>query len=205
MNLLPLVLILSSFALNACGGGSSNSPEGDKTLNGLEYIYLSQGTLTATSETMSGSGIIAFKNPVGEVASDKNIKISFELTDNTYIEIRSHADKELKNGVQIRFTRAVSNLLLTATAGDKDPVSRALGDMQVDSTINLSVDIHNSETSAHILAWNGDEITPTDDNALFNSDADGQIPGKGTGMFWGIAFGDAKVTSVALDSALLSH
>lgn len=199
-----LIICLPAFSLLGCSGGGGGSGESQKTFSGYEYVTLAQGTLAQTAESMSGEGKIAFKNPIGEVSSEKNFQLSFELTDKAYVELLAYGDEQLKNAVQIRVTRNGDLLQLTASAGDKDPVSRDLTGITAASAIGLSIDVHNSETPTHVLAWNSDEKAPTDDNALFNSDADGEIPGNGTGMFWGIALGGAKVTSLTIDSARLA-
>lgn len=193
-------------ALAGCGGGRSAAVEdGTQTFSGYEYVVVSQSALALTSDSVSGEGMIAFKEPLGSVSSNKNVRLAFQLEDGSFAELRTHADKTLSGGVQVRIARRGNVATLSVAAGDKEPVSRELAGLPVGEAMLLSVDVHNTETPAHVLVWDEAEKVPTDDNARFNSDADGVVPGNGIGMFWGLALSGARVSSVSLGPARFAH
>ncbi len=198
---------LAALVSIGCGGGSGSGKQAynAQSINGYDYIVITNSNLSLTDGNVSGEGEIAFTGPVGSTSSNSNFKVEFTLDDGGFLELKAFANNKLAGGVDVRISRSGDSASVSSVTSDNEPVSRELKELNANGLIALSIDVHNSETPAHVLMWSKTERLPTDDNALFNSDADGVITGNGVGMLWGLALNRAKVSKVATDSPELAH
>lgn len=202
-----LLTMVQTVALTV-GCGKVESGKDETTGNrfdGKDYLNVSENQPDATDSALSGSGAVVFKSPLGETGSDKNIRLVFSLTEAGALDLVTHAQESLQNGNTIRLQRNGEILQVVLVGKDGQTEARPLKNINATGTITLLVDIHNSESPAHILIWGDGQADPDDDNALFNSDADATTPGRGTGNFWGLSLKQATVTSASLQEALFGH
>jgi hypothetical protein len=197
--------ILTALMLSGCAGKNGNKTDETKILSGNDYIVVSDESLASTADTISGEGEIAFKDPVGAISSNKNFQIDFQLADGSSAELKTYCDKNSSDCVRLGFSRIDNLVSLSAATGNSEPIEFELDQVNASGLISLSIDVHNTETPAHILVWNQSEQSPSDDNAWFNSDADGAVAGNGNGMFWGLAIKDAKVSKATIGSPEFAH
>jgi hypothetical protein len=197
--------IVAALTHIGCSGGSDIPSNNAQNISGYEYVVISRSTLSLTADAVSGDGEIAFTDPAGSTSSNQNFQLEFLLDDGGSLELKAFANNTLSGGVKVRILRDGDHASISATTEDSEPVGREIKELPANGLIALSIDVHNSETPAHVLVWRKSEKSPTDDNAVFNSDADGVIPGNGIGMYWGLALEGAKVSKVATNSAEFAH
>lgn len=203
---------LASFAcslllLVACGTESKKATDSTAKLGALSFTELSDGTLEIIDSKLRGSGRIVFNEPIGSVNSNKNFRVDVVLQENGYIEIHGYSDAKLKHGIVVKISRATDKVTISSfIEGSSTTEERSMEVQNPSDVMRLSADFHNAESpAAHTLLWHKDEARPNDDNAIFNSDADGSIGGNGKGSFWGLALADAAVEFAAARDAVFSH
>jgi hypothetical protein len=196
----PIIML----ALAACG--KSDSKNEDKlSFSGYEYIVKSTSSPVVTDGELTGEGSIAFVEPLGSVSSNKNFKISMTLEDAGFVELKTFANAELGASIGLKLSRAGDTLLLVSSAENKVAEPIILKGLAVSGPLSLSIDVHNSETPAHVMLWSSSESSPTDDNSVFNSDADGEIPGNGAGTFWGLSLKSSSISAASTGDSVFTH
>ncbi len=196
---------LAALVLFGCGGTKDTRANSAHSINGHSFLIIADSTLLLTKEDVSGEGEIAFIDPIGSTSSNKNFQVEFRLDDGGRLDLKTFANNSLDSGVELLISRSGERIFLSATTKDNGPVSHELKALDANGLLALSIDVHNSETPAHALIWSNTEQSPTDDNAIFNSDADGAIAGNGAGVYWGMALSGAKVSKVDTGSAKFGH
>jgi hypothetical protein len=198
---LGAVLIANAFYFVACGKSDSGTGGGERKLSGQDYTVLGEATLTSATDSVTGKGSLIFKLPLGEVGSAKNYNLTFSLEDGGYVTLASHTTDKLSSGAEVVLTRSDKSLSLKLKASGGETTAKTLDSIDASKAVTVSIDVHNGETPAHILVWKDGEKSPSDDNAVFNSDADGATPGNGAGTFWGLSLEKATVSEAALAEA----
>ena len=189
---------------------SCNEPKDFQTgseysLNGYSFTILPDSKIDQIDSGVTGTGKIVFTQPLGEVSSSRNIKITLEIPELTFAELRLYSDKNLERGILIRISRLQNVVRIGSITSDNFTNKSIQLEETAAKSISLAIDVHNNETPAHVLAWPASSAAVTDDNALFNSDADSEMTGNGASNFWGMVLGGAKITNLELNDALLSH
>jgi hypothetical protein len=191
--------------LVSCSAGNDSQTNNARRLSGYEYIVMTDSKLSLTDDNVSGDGEIAFKEAVGARSSNRNFQIEFSLEDDGFVKLKAFASSTLSGAIEVTFSRSNDRVSLSVTVDGEESMWRELKNLNPRGLIALSIDVHNSETPAHVLIWDIKEKSPTDDNAIFNSDADGVLPGNGLGMYWGFALKGATLSKIALHSPESAH
>lgn len=209
---LLLLASTSAVVLSSCGGdddASSASPSSKEGKVGTtEVLLLSETGLAFSGTTLSGSGSAIAKNPLGEVTDEKNLAVTFTVEDGGSLSVHAFASKSLQDGVVLTLSRNGTKLLAALVAGGKSvDISKTFVALDASKEVSVLIDIHNGETPAHVLAWKGGTASPSDQNALFNSEkaGDGESAGNGKGTFWGLVLSKAVVTSASVSDAKFEH
>jgi hypothetical protein len=171
----------------------------EEKLGSLTYIVLDAGDLQRTDTKISGTGRVAFKEPIGEIGSKKDYAVAFTLEDGGTLKLVPHGDDKLAGAVSVALARSGSKVTATLSAGGNDAAGRVLEGVDASKEMKLYIDVHNDETPSHILVWSGADFS--EDKALLNSEKDGETPGHGGGTFWGLALTKATVTEVEISNA----
>lgn len=183
--------------LGACGDDNGSTT---LSLNGAGYVVITPGSLQHNSDSVSGSGELVFNSPLSEVRSKHSYALSFTVEDGGSLTLGSHATNQLTNGIDIVMTRNGPALSVTIEAeGDQTDISAAFAGIDATGPIDLQIDVHNDEEPAHILIWTGQSFE--EDDAVFNSEDDGETPGNGSGRFWGLILQNAEVNTAAVGDA----
>lgn len=175
----------------------------DQSLNGNSFKLVDKGNLAFTKNSVEGSGKLIFKNPLK--SHDNSFTFSINLLDkSSSVEIVINANKNLNNGVSLKFSREKNALKVTATVKKKSiDISRKFKSLNSKDHHTFIVDHHNEDPS-HIIIWEkGSEYT--ENNALFNSEKDSPMPGQANGKFWGLLLIKAKTQNPKASQAKLSH
>ena len=220
MNIFILALLLT---LNvSCSDSSDSAGEVTENFQGISYVGKDTTNLTANETSLSGTGKIGLNQPLGEINSESKIVASFYLEDAGSITFHTYADDNLENGLDIVFTRTGTELEVKMLADgsevilfdeehsedeDHDHEEEHDGlDIDASTVINLKIDVHNSETPAHIAFWQatrGEDVS--NENLIFNSadteEGNHQAPGNGSGTFLGITFNKATLENIAIAEA----
>jgi hypothetical protein len=191
----------------ACGGSSDKgSTGGDGTFGGKAYQKVSDEGLSLSDDELKGTGTVLFRDPLGEVAGEKNISLDFSLEDGGSLSLVTYADTSLKNGVNLTFSRRGSSLNATLEVGSQKTDVRTVLSQDPFSKITLDIDVHNAETPVHVMVWNRGVTSYTSSNALFDSETSQmQIQGNGTASYWGVALTKASITKAVVTEAKLAH
>jgi hypothetical protein len=191
---------------SACGKvESSKGDTSARQFDGKDVITVSDQGLYVTGSSLSGSGSVVFRAPLGESGSNKGFRLQFTLADGGSIDLISHAYDNLSGGNTVRLVRSGQVLQTVLTDEGKTIIPHQLTGIAADTDLDLLIDVHNSETPAHILIWNHDAGAADDDNALFNSDADADSSVRGYGNFWGLSLNQASVTAASAGEARFGH
>lgn len=185
-------------AFAAC---DSDNPTGTAyQLNGVEYGIVDAGSLQHNSTSLSGSGSLVFISPLAGITSKNSYALQFTLAEGGSLTLVANANNQIGNGLNIVFTRSGTTVTGVTQAGGASGTSFTLAGVDASSTIQLQVDIHNDETPAHVLAWNGSDFT--EEAAIYNSeDAGLAAPGNGSGTYWGLILSNANVTGASVGTA----
>ena len=207
MNLRMLVAGLSAVAmLAACGKSESSKNTKADSFQGEKVGVSEDSELALTEETVSGTGSFVYKDPIGESSEDKSYVVSFKLADKASLELRSHTNNKLSKGVNLRFTRDGKNVkLVYGGESEKPKTIELLKNVDESKNIELSIDVHNSETPSHVLVWSSSEAKKGEESALFNSDADVDTREKGTGVYWGFILDNATLNSAKSGGPIFGH
>ena len=185
--------------LNACSGGEtsgSGAGTAEGQLGSTSYVVVDAGDLQRSATQIKGAGSIAFKDPIGAIRARKSYTVSFALEDAGSLKLAVNADEQLTNGVGVLLSRSGSALSATLSFGGASAVAKTLAGVDASSSINLTIDIHNDESPAHILIWSGSDFASA--KALLDSERDGATPGQGRGNYWGLVLNKGTVTSSVL-------
>lgn len=189
---LRFMMHLSGVLLTLAGGVScstaSNAGKGrdDKTLGGKTYQIVVDDGLTGSDQELKGSGTVLFRDPLGEVGGEKNLALDFSLEDGGSLSLIAYADPALKNGVTLTFLRNGRTLNSTIEVGSQKNDPRTVGSVDASGSIQIDIDVHNTENPIHILAWSRGVNSYTDSTAAFDSEVGPSVQGNGTAAFWGI-------------------
>lgn len=201
-----LVILNLSLFLNACGGGSSgDSSSNEGSLGGSKYLLVSGSPSERSEDKVKGDASIVFKDPLGEIGSDKSYTLKFAIEDGGELRLVSHGDEKLVGGTSVIFARSQNTLSVYTSVGEKKSESKTLKNISANGAVGLVIDAHNSEAKTHVLVWGADEAKPSEDSALFNSETDAETPGKGKGKFWGLILTKAIVTSAVIGDVKFKH
>lgn len=201
---------LLTFPLSSCSDNTKYepAPQSETKLADVEFVYLVPDTLVGTSEGVSGSGKMAAKLPLGEIKDKKNLKVKTTLQDQGSVTLYAFANRELTQGLSIELKRMGSKLTVNLKKGETSTdISKSFAAIDASKEVHLLFDVHNDEEPAHLLAWAGETPSPSEDNALYNSEkeSDGAAPGNGEGTYWGVQLSQAKVTLLAPAAPLFSE
>ncbi|MCA2961687.1 MAG: hypothetical protein IOD12_15670 [Silvanigrellales bacterium] len=210
-----LILLMASSSaafLTSCGGDDDSSSETPSSKEGkvgaVDFLLLSDSGLAFSGTTLAGSGSAIAKNPLGEVKDDTNLAVTFTVEEGGSVSMRAFASKTLEDGVALTLSRKGTKLSAALSAGGKSvDISKTFAALDASKEVSVLVDVHNGETPAHVLAWKGGTASPSEQNALFNSEkaGDGESAGNGKGTFWGLVLSKAVVTSAAVSDAKFEH
>ena len=199
-----LASLLFAFTLSSCGGddetsNNSNSPK----INDNLFSFVGSGdNLQVSDNKVSGRGALIFNDPLKE--EDNSYTFSLSLEESGSLELITNSDKELKNGVILKFSRKETILHVLASVGTKTiDITDNFKSLDASTTISFVIDVHN-ESPAHVVIWSGASKL-SEENALFNSEEDQNMPGQSSGNFWGFRLESAKVESPKADHAHLHH
>ena len=198
-----LFSIFFCVGLIACGGGANP----DKAaLNAAKNI-------SGTSYTDLGGGKMLMSEALSDVSAGFNFEFSFTLADGGSITFTSFASSQLSNGFEIKFSRAGTKLNVQATAqGQTQDWSSMFSSIDASQNVTLTMDVHNDESPAHVMIWQGEKSPDKDHtNTLYNSAEDSvdlnydASPGNGFGRAWGFTLDNAQLLKVKLSASQDGH
>ena len=204
-------MLAIGLSLHGCGNRSNKTESSTEAtpkegqISGRTYLVLQNPPVEQNDNLLRGNSSIVFNDPLGEINSAKNIDLTFNLEEGQTLQLITHCDNKLTNGVHIVLSRAKNLLKIETVVDGKHSPTARLKMVSDSEPIRLFIDVHNDEDQTHVLVWDKVEKFPSEDNALFNSGVDGETQGKGKGRFWGMILGDATVRSVFVDDALFEH
>lgn len=160
------------------------------SLNGAEYQVIGQGDLQSTPSSLTGTGVVAFKNPLKQ--ADNNFDLRFSLEEAGTLTLIGSADAQLKGGAEITFERQGKALKVKLSAGGQvDDLSEEFTQYSAEGPLHLSVDIHEH---GHLVVWVGD-----------GEEQEYSFPAKLAGLQWGLSLNKASVTGAKDDKPKEDH
>lgn len=186
------------FLVTACGGESLDI--NPFQLNGVSYTLVDETTLKHDSSSISGSGSIIVISPVSGTSSKDSYSLEFTLADGGSLTLVTHSNEQLKDGLNLTFSRKGQSLTGVTQVGNTSSASFSLSDIDnASGKIELQIDVHNNESPAHVLIWTGSNFAEA--SAIYNSESPGpNSPGNGAGTLWGLILSNATVTSFNVGS-----
>lgn len=176
--------------LQSCGKDSNNQSDTERKLNDLAYTVVEEKSLNHKSTEVSGSGTIAFLDPTSE--KNNSFTLTFALDDGGEIIFIANAQTGLKNGISLKFKRSGDKLLGGYITNDREiDISASFQTINSSQDISFQIDVHNGESPAHVLVWK--QLPYTEDNALFNSEANSEAISQGSGNLWGAVLSNATL------------
>jgi len=161
--MLKQISIATIFAMATLMGCGEEVKEGNAK---KDFDTIEDTDLSLIGKAVEGTGTIRYNTPLSSSSDNINININFRLNEAGAIVLKTHGDETLSNAVSLRFERKNEELFLNLGGEHVE-------DLEIDATgdIELSIDIHNSETPAHVIVWNGTSSANPKD-AAFNSAED---------------------------------
>ncbi len=193
------VLVLAlAFLFSACGSSSNDSGDSNKTisLNDTDYVLVESGTLESSDSAIAGTGSFVQNTPLEGIESGNNFQLSATLEEGSSITLYANGSAKNANGLSIEFANNSGSLSVTASKSGTDvDISSSFAGKSA-TVLSYYLDIHNDESPAHVLIWNGIETGFDEEDALFNSEEDGEMPGNGAGTYFGVSMTDASLTKL---------
>ncbi|MBM3383483.1 MAG: hypothetical protein FJY29_13760 [Betaproteobacteria bacterium] len=180
----------------------------DMTFGGQPIAILADASeLKIQTNRISGSGKVEFKENMGRLGQNTSHSVSFALSDGGKIVLSAYAQTGLSKGINFEFARAGKTLKVTLMKEGAAPqdASAQFTSINASRVIDLQIDVHNSESPAHILIWNGLEKEFHEDNALFNSAATNTAVAQGEGKMRGFALNNAVLFKATVSKPKLDH
>jgi hypothetical protein len=196
------------FFVMSCGGDddSSADPAKEGLVGSTTFVRQGEATVAFADGFVSGTGKVAAKQPLGDLASEKNFSLAFTLEDGGSLALVGYAKDTLEGGVVMKFERTGAAVKATLSVADQSiDLSPVFTNVNATNEIGVTIDIHNGETPAHVIAWTADIANPDKSNPVYESEGDepsrGAVPGNGQGTFWGLELAKAKVTRADVGEA----
>lgn len=191
------VSLPSAYAADASFNGESISTLGDAS------------NLTLSATRASGTGSFVFANKLDTIGESTSHALSFTLKEGGSLTFVAYADPSLGQGLEFVFTREGRALKsFVRTAGDNASAldfSAELANINASRVINLQIDVHNGESPAHLVIWDGLEDHFHEDNALLNTEETRGSPGNGVGLRRGVVLKDATLLKAIASEAKFDH
>ena len=200
-------LALFTVILVACGGKYKDTQaESQEILFGNQRVQVLSGTIQLSGTNLSGSGEVLFPAQNESFQSSTGYELKFSLEDSGSIILLSHASPTLAGAFALEFYREQNQLkvFLRAQGASFDASSNFSG-IDASNTIHVKIDVHNDESPAHILVWNGQSELNLQTALLNTADEIDGSPGIGTGSRWGLRLQNASVSLASAGEANLSH
>lgn len=198
-----IFFVAVALTLSACGGG--HNPDKDNLNKAIVVGDASYYDLGVNKGLMTEG--------VSSVNSGANFEYHFRVTDGGSFTVFAFANSSLTNGIAIRFTRNGGTLNVLATAqGITQDWSPLFASVDASQDVTLTMDIHNNESPAHIMIWNGSKNPKMNHtNTLYNSAEDSVDldydagPGNGSGRAWGFQTDGATLINAKISDPQDSH
>lgn len=202
---ISILTLTVSVLVSACGKENSSAAVAEGKIGNIDFKILNSAGLSFDASTLIGSGDVVAKLPLAtNKDSGKNIALTFFLEDSGSLAVNAFSSASLENGINVVFTRSGSSLKAKTTHKDSTSQEKNLT-LNASSPVSVLIDVHNDESPAHILIWNGTEATPSEENALFNTEKDAESAGQGTETFWGLSLSKAKIINASLSDTKYEH
>jgi hypothetical protein len=193
MRLLAIVFLAALTLVSGCGGSSSCTAV---SFSGACFGYVTQGTLTATETSLSGTGSLVAETPLSGASSNNSFRLTFTLQDGGSVSLFANSTAALADGIEIEMKRQGSALEVHVKKGGTDfDASSSFTSVSATAAVTLQIDVHNSESPVHLLVWGESTTDFSESNTLLNEEA--STPPSGTGTYWGLELENATVTSAA--------
>ncbi len=189
--------------------------------------FASLDSVQGPQHSVEGFGELLFLCPLEQVQSQHSFELSFELEEGGSVTFVSFANGELQHGFEIEWRRQHEELVVQARSGGVEQnwsgpswaprfAEGHFASVHASKPLQFTVDIHNWETPAHVLIWQGlrKPQRQTPHQALFNSATDTlelknnypqSSPGNGQGRFWGLRLDGARITGANFGAPLAGH
>lgn len=153
----PLILIV---ALGSCGKAVTDP---------YAFTFVSKGTLTNVGAGFTGTGSIVYSAALASPTSNNSYRVTFKLDDTGSITLVSNSSNTLVGGVSVKFSRSGGTLSGSLTVGTTTNAFTIPGTVDATGSVTIQIDIHNSETPSHVLAWTSDKTTFPSASAFLNT------------------------------------
>lgn len=194
LNLPFLFLIIF---LNACGADNSEQVSASNTivLGSTAFTQVDGTNISISNSATAGDGTLVALDPLGSLASGKNLKLEASLNSGGSISLSAYADNSGKNGLSFVFKNTDDTLKVTASGPDfSADLTSYFSDMSA-SELTYYIDVHNDETPAHIIIWGEDPNAPP----IYNSEDD--TPGfdaNGSEVYVGVGLISASLKELTI-------
>ena len=196
--------LIAALMLSACGTSSdSSSVTGNLDLESFEVL---SGDVTQTADSITGTGVLIFPEPVSGDEFDHKITFTLTAADSTLSWVH-FADNTLSDGVESKFSVSGVSTQVSVSVNQENGTSPFTLAGDPSAALTYFIEAHNGESPTHLLIFPG-ELTDSsflETDALFNSEADAAVPGQGTGgKFFGVRLNNATLTRVVGSEAKFS-
>jgi len=195
------IFVLSLVSIFLGCGSSNNGSDGDDStfsFGNKNYVVIEQTTLNTSETEVDGTGSFIAKDALAAVASGNHFHIVGTLKESSTLTLNANTTDSNTAGLQLNFQNAATVLKVSMEFGGNsvDLTDKFAG--KDAASVSYHIDIHNDETPAHVLIWDGSVTEFSEENALFNSEDGPAAPGNGSGSFWGVTLTDSKLTKLVV-------
>ncbi|UYL07658.1 hypothetical protein B9G69_011430 [Bdellovibrio sp. SKB1291214] len=200
-----LLLSGALFALNACGGSSTNA-------TGIDAYTQIGGTLTtANSDEISGIGKVRFVTPLSGILTNNSFVFKAALDGSinattTIVFNSNDLNVSESSGIAIKFIRSGINVSCQiGVNGNWVTVASSITNMYAPLALDFVIDIHNNtgnsnKTRVVIWRYTPYSATTADIDTNSSSDLTGSYPStqQAAGVYTGVIVNQATVTGAAV-------
>jgi hypothetical protein len=139
---------------------SASARAADAVFNGEVVSTLGDSSgLAILPAKVSGQGSFVYRSNLDTIGSDSSHGLSFTLNDGGQLKFVAYSNSSLGQGLEFVFSRT-GDVVNGAIVAGGDPasaieISSELSNISASRVINLQLDVHNGESPAHILVWDG--------------------------------------------------
>ena len=166
------------------------------TIGGKSFSGISAAAIQQTSSGVTGTGSLLSATASSAIKTENHFAFTGKITEGGSVKLVTFASTSLKSGVEVLFR--VTSGKLKLQVGGKD-LSSKLTSIAASGTLNIGVDVHNSEANPHVLVW----VNASSKNvqtAVMNSEDAGLNLARGSGKNWGVEISGATLTAATIGS-----
>lgn len=195
MSFKKVILVSAAFISIVSGCKKSSSSNNEKS--NINFGIVEGNTeIKEDANGFYGKGKIISLAPLAGVSSGSHFSVTSKLAQGEDITIHTYSSNKLEGGIDFKFALDSDSkyTVKIIAPGINDDVSSEFASALGSSNKNaktIRLDVHNDETSGHVLSWIASPTTKVEEGDAVTNDI---VGANGTGSFWGVTLNGGRIS-----------